>query len=78
MPAQQSYGETSPTFSGELEHLSVDNVPLQCLYTDVCSMGNKPESEVSVQLQGYDLAEIMTMWWDGSHDWSATVLRKAL
>lgn len=78
MPAQQSCEETSQTFSGELEHLGVDNVPLQCLYTDVCSMGNKPESEVSVQLQGYDLAGIMKTWWDGSHDWNTTVLRKAL
>lgn len=39
MPAQQSNGETSQTFSGELELLGVNNVPLQCLYTDVCSMG---------------------------------------
>lgn len=39
MPAQQSNGITSQTFSGELEPLGVNNVPLQCLYTDVCSMG---------------------------------------
>lgn len=63
IPAQQSCGETSQSFLGELEHLGVENVPLQCLYTDVCSVGNEPESEISVQLQGYDFGGILKVGW---------------
>jgi len=42
-------------------------------------MGHKyNELEVCMQLQGCDLAGIMEMWWDGSHDWSAAMKRYRL
>ena len=37
-------------------------------------MGNKhEESEMRVQLQGYDLVGIMETWWDGSRDRSVAM-----
>ncbi|XP_050769876.1 LOW QUALITY PROTEIN: adenosine 5'-monophosphoramidase HINT1-like [Gymnogyps californianus] len=37
-------------------------------------MGNKrEESEMRVQLQGYDLVGITETWWDGSRDWSVAM-----
>ncbi|KAK4829098.1 hypothetical protein QYF61_002049 [Mycteria americana] len=44
---------------------------LRCLYANARSMGNKQEElETCACLQGYDLIDIMDMWWDGSYDWS--------
>jgi len=31
-----------------------------------------------VQLQGYNLAGIIEIWWGGSHDWSVAVVRYGL
>lgn len=40
---------------------------LKCLYTNAHGMGNRQEeSEVCVQLQGYDLTGITETWWDSS------------
>lgn len=36
-------------------------------------MGSQQESEISVQLWGYDLTGITKRWWDSSHNWSAAV-----
>lgn len=41
-------------------------------YTRACSMGNKQELEATVLLDDYDLAVILEIWWDGSHDWRVT------
>ena len=46
---------------------------LKCLNTTACSMGNKHEELVCVQLQGYDLVGITETRWDGTHDWSITM-----
>lgn len=40
----------------------------RCL--NASGLGKKlEESEVCVQLQGYDLIRIKEMWWDSSHYW---------
>ena len=47
---------------------------LKCLYTNACSMGNKPEElEATVLLERYDLVAITETWWDESHVWSVAV-----
>ena len=47
---------------------------LKCIYTNACSMGNKPdELEAIVQQDGYDLVAITEAWWDSSHDWNAVI-----
>ena len=47
---------------------------LRCLYTNACSMGNKPEElETIVQSESYDIVAITKTWWNDSHRWSAMV-----
>ena len=47
---------------------------LKCLYTNACSMGNKPEElEATVLLERYDLVAITETWWDESHDWTVAI-----
>jgi len=55
--------------------LGVRSTPeLKCIYTNVCSMGNKQEElEAIVQQDSYDLVANTVMWWDDSHDWSAAM-----
>ncbi|KAK4818289.1 hypothetical protein QYF61_010431 [Mycteria americana] len=47
---------------------------LKCIYTNVCSMGNKHEElEVSAQQEIYYIVVITETWWDDSHNWSAAM-----
>ena len=47
---------------------------LRCLYTNVCSMGNKQEElEGIVWSESYDIVAIMETWWNNSHSWSAVM-----
>jgi len=45
----------------------------KCLYTNVCSMGNKQELETMVQLEKYDLIGITETRWDELHDWNTLI-----
>lgn len=41
---------------------------LKCLYTYVCSMGNKQEElETAAQIEKHDLIAITKIWWDELH-----------
>lgn len=44
-----------------------------CLYTNGCSIRNKEELEVCIQLQSYDLIGVTGTWWDSSHICSAAM-----
>ena len=47
---------------------------LNCLYTNVRSMGNKLEElETVAQFGKYDLIAITEPWWDESHDWNTLI-----
>ena len=47
---------------------------LRCLYTNACSMGNKPEElETIVWSESYDMVTITETWWNDSHSWSAVM-----
>lgn len=55
---------------------------LTCMFLQpdvyACNMRSEQVSEISVQMQGYDPVEIMTMWWHGSIDWSVAMERYRL
>ncbi|PKU38346.1 mitochondrial fission process protein 1 [Limosa lapponica baueri] len=47
---------------------------LKCLYTNVCSMGNKQEGlEAIVQQENCDIVAVTETWWDESHDRSVAI-----
>lgn len=47
---------------------------LKCLYTNVCSMGNKQEElETCVRAGDYDLVAVTETWWDSIHDWNVVM-----
>ncbi|PKU47277.1 adaptin ear-binding coat-associated protein 1 [Limosa lapponica baueri] len=47
---------------------------LECIYTNVCSMGNKQEElEAIIQQENYDIVAITETWWEDSHNWSAAI-----
>ena len=47
---------------------------LKCIYTNAYSMGNNQEDlEAIVQQENVDIAAISETWWDGSHNWGATL-----
>lgn len=41
---------------------------LKCLYTCVCSMGNKQELETAAQMENHDLIAITEIWWGELND----------
>ncbi|RMC05600.1 hypothetical protein DUI87_17685 [Hirundo rustica rustica] len=46
---------------------------LRCIYTNVCSMGNKKEELEAMVQQSYDVVAITGTWWDESHSWSTAL-----
>ena len=71
VPTRHHYGEIPKTLSRES---TCRGASLKCPYANARSMGNKrEESEMRVQLQGYDLVGITETWWDGSRDWSVAM-----
>lgn len=46
---------------------------LKCIYTDVCSMGNKEEELEAIAPGNYGTAAIMGTWWDDWCNWSAAI-----
>lgn len=47
---------------------------LKCIYTNVCSIGNKQEDlETIVWQANYELVAVMETWWNCSHDCSAVM-----
>ena len=44
---------------------------LKCIYTNICSMGNKQEEmDAIVLLENYDVISFKEMQWDESHNWN--------
>lgn len=46
---------------------------LKCFYTNTCSIRNKQELEVVVQLENYVLIAITEMLWDKLYDWNTII-----
>ena len=37
------------------------------------SMGNKQDKQNMLHLENYELIAVTETWWDGSHNWNATI-----
>ena len=50
------------TRKGSSGNVMPPTAQMKCLYTNICSMGNRQELETLVQLDKYDLITVMDTW----------------